>query len=78
MSLEYWKPFLWNAVQHFLHAANAVLHYHIRIGGVKEGPDPLWYLTNLREQKNPLTFSKDNSEAEQQWSETRHIPNMDK
>lgn len=36
MSLKYWKSFLWNTVQHFLHTTNAVLHYHIRIGTVKE------------------------------------------
>lgn len=36
VSLKYWKPFFWDAVQHFLHPANAILHNHIRKSGVKE------------------------------------------
>lgn len=35
VSLKYWKPFLWDAVQHFLHPTNAILHHHIRGLAVK-------------------------------------------
>lgn len=35
VSLKYWKSFLWDAVQHFLHPTNAILHHHIRKSGVK-------------------------------------------
>lgn len=35
VSLKYWKPFFWDAVQHFLHPTNAILHHHIRKSGVK-------------------------------------------
>lgn len=35
MSLKYWKPFFWDAVQHFLHPTNAILHHHIRERRVK-------------------------------------------
>lgn len=36
VSLKYWKPFLRDAVQHFLHSTNTILHYHIRKIGVED------------------------------------------
>lgn len=36
VSLKYWKPFFWDAVQHFLHPTNAILHHHIRERPVKK------------------------------------------
>lgn len=36
VSLKYWKPFLWDTVQHFLHPTNTILHHHIRALGVKD------------------------------------------
>lgn len=64
VSLKYWKSFLWDAVQHFLHPTYAILHHHIRETGSQGNTQnrPMRNIYTLNKQtailKQPLKYNR--------------------